>query len=175
MKKKKNLFLFHASLLAVCRDGLYETELTALMRREDDENTLPLALWVSLYSQIKVFLRIVVTKDNKLQLVHAETLQVVRQRYLPKNDDVIKVHSLLGAFFLSQSNVDAHRSTINEVPPLVNRRALSEVAHHLAAACRWGDLSGLLTDLIFVELRCKVGQVHELLRDYDRLLGNNNS
>lgn len=162
-------------LLSVCRNGLLESELAVLLRRRD-EDCLPQALWMSLFANLKTFLRVVTTADNKLQLIHHDTVVSVRQRYLQSVDDILHLHSILAGFFLSQANLEGHRigTSGNGSGPLINRRALSEVSYHLAAAGRWSELSSLLTDLVFVELRCRVGQVHELLLDYDHLLGNRN-
>ena len=52
----------------------------------------------------------------------------------------------------------------------VNVRALRDVVPHLVEAGREHEAVQLLEDLVFVELRCRAGQAHDLVDDMDRLL-----
>ena len=51
-------------------------------------------------------------------------------------------------------------------------RALRDVVYHLVEGGRVAEAAQLLLDPIFLELRCRAGQVHDLLGDLDRLLGS---
>ena len=52
----------------------------------------------------------------------------------------------------------------------VNVRALRDVVYHLLEAGRKSEATGLLEDLVFLELRCRAGQLQDLLGDLDRVL-----
>lgn len=54
----------------------------------------------------------------------------------------------------------------------VHVRALRDVVYHLVEGGRVAEAAQLLLDPIFLELRCRAGQVHDLLGDLDRLLGS---
>ena len=52
---------------------------------------------------------------------------------------------------------------------LVNVRALRDVVYHLLEAGGGNEALALVQDLIFVELRSRAGQLHDLLNDLDRV------
>ena len=50
---------------------------------------------------------------------------------------------------------------------LVDHHAMSEVCHHLTNGEKWDDLTRVLTDLTFVELKSQCEQAYGLLSDYN--------
>ena len=53
-------------------------------------------------------------------------------------------------------------------PSTMSRYALNHLAVHLIKTERWKDLTAILTDLKFIEAKCKASMLYNLIRDYDR-------
>lgn len=175
---------------------MLESELAGLLRRKG-ESVLPSAIWSSLYSALKVFLRVINTGDNmvclspfpaiykspypdlkrkkqfffffQLQLVHSDTVSAVKARYAPSYETVSDLHQSLARFFLKQLDMPRYKTHPEEVSTRANTRAVSEATYHLYHAGMWTELVDLLTDLQFVEVRCRCKMIHELLLDYTRI------
>ncbi|MEI7845034.1 MAG: DUF4062 domain-containing protein [Chloroflexota bacterium] len=161
-------------LLAHARSGLSASELSCLLLQalglEDNPSTQRAASdSVYLYMrQVRPFLSF---RDSRYDFFYESFKIAVRERYtsgflgeiLPKRT-AQAWHQLLGTFFLAQPLYLAQQ----EVLP--NLRKLMELPYHLAQAgdLEYENLISTLSDLDFIQTKCKAGKVYDLLEDLDR-------
>lgn len=158
--------------VAVSRAGLLEAELLDLLRGEEGDRAL--ARWSPLYRSLQFYLRPTgEEKDDRgagvIDYFHDQLRFAVWRRYLEADGPDAELstaarrsHRELAATFRSTAadpNWNADR-----------QRAMNEVVRHLVLAQAWEELQRILTDLGFLEARCRAGQTQELIADLDRAL-----
>jgi WD40 repeat protein len=167
--------------VAVSRAGLLEAEILDLLRR--DAADLPPARWTQLYRSLQFYLRPAgegkgdgqadpSEQGGVIDFFHDQLRFAVWRRYLgtagPDAEPTPLVHQGHRAL------ADYFRAVARPAPPSVWRsdrgRALNEIVRHLIQAREWAELAQTLTDLGFIEARCRSGMTLELLADFEAAL-----
>lgn len=151
------------SVLACSRGGLQEDELLAVLKREQDDTSLPRAVWGRLYHALKIFLRPpgegLEGSQGTIDFFHAQFKTAVEKRYLSPLK-LHAVHCSLAAYFMGKAD-PKHNGSFRGTP-----RGISELPYHLTMAQMWPQLYNLLTSLIYVEKKCGAAMSSDLLADY---------
>jgi hypothetical protein len=98
--------------------------------------------------------------EGEFTFFHQQFYVAITKRYLSIQHQVQKYHTMLADFFYERSD-PAHSGTWQRV------RAIHELAHHLINTEKWDELVIVLTDLAFVELKAGLGQIFDLIEDYN--------
>jgi len=159
---KKETIKLVLSLLVVSRGGLLETELLGILARSKAKETeLPRAAWAPIFAALQPFFHPMgPSGDDVLSFFHAQMEVAVRKRYLSVKNNELRTHKLLANHFHERL-----RSSDGD-----DRRAVSELPHHLVHAQMWAELESILCDLGFVQLKCRLGMAFDLLADYNEAL-----
>ncbi|KAH3757178.1 telomerase protein component 1 [Pelomyxa schiedti] len=146
------------SMLACSRGGLREDELLCTLKRNNDEEALPRAVWAPLRHALRVFVR--GDGEETLDFVHAQFKTAVEKKYL----NPVKLHGIhcaLAAYFMDKAD-PKHNGTYQGA----SLRGVSELAYHLTMAQMWPQLTNVLTSLHYIEKKCTMGLASDLLADY---------
>ncbi|HYG59050.1 MAG TPA: AAA family ATPase, partial [Symbiobacteriaceae bacterium] len=148
-------------LLAAARQGLAESELLGLLRR-DGEAQFPRARWTPLLHNLVFGLHRPGEYDTELlSFFHSQMREAILAKY---PEAVAGEHRHLAAYFRQQADPGGQGHWGSQYP-----RALAELPYHMLKA---GDGSGaqtLLTDLRFLEAKGRAGLVFSLTDDYQLL------
>ncbi|MDP2767729.1 MAG: DUF4062 domain-containing protein [Candidatus Methanoperedens sp.] len=156
----KELVKSTLSLLACARHGLLETEMLELLRREG-EGQLPRAIWARLYRSLQFYLRPPGERgEGALDFFHRQLAKAVRQMYL-KHEEEIAGHRRLAEYFKCKADPTGDAMWKGNYP-----RGLSEMQYHQCSAQMWPELERMLTDLRFIETKCRNGMTYDMVRDY---------
>jgi tetratricopeptide (TPR) repeat protein len=113
------------SLLECSRQGLLESDMLELLRREGEEQ-LPRAIWARLYRGLQFYLRSPgETGEGALDFFHRQLAKAVRKRYLANAEDEAEVHRRLADYFLNKADPRRDRSWTG-----ADAKALKELPHH---------------------------------------------
>lgn len=147
------------SFIAHSRAGMLEMEMIDVLETWAFK-TEPISNFARLYTAIRTF----VTSGGAglLQLFHQTLLSAVTSRFTPSSDRVVNTHAALARYFLHRADPQGNRSWSGNYP-----RGLQELCFHLAHSRQWPLLESVLTDLVFVEARCRSGIGYELVADYN--------
>eukprot|EP01116_Phalansterium_solitarium_P003945 TRINITY_DN1478_c0_g2_i3.p1 TRINITY_DN1478_c0_g2~~TRINITY_DN1478_c0_g2_i3.p1 ORF type:complete len:2362 (+),score=859.43 TRINITY_DN1478_c0_g2_i3:58-7143(+) len=149
------------SLLLLARGGLLESELRQLLRRPEDDDEMPLAVWTRLLVAASYLLSVPPAEQpGPIVLGHAEVAAAVRKRYLD-TEFAAQCHRQLARFFLDRADPTGNGQWTG-----TEGRAFSELPHHLWHGGELATLGAVLTSLIYVEAACRHGLGFELLADY---------
>jgi hypothetical protein len=136
------------SLMAVSRHGLTERELKALLREADARGDL-----LVLLRQLRPYL---LKRGELVDFYHNNLKQAVRQRYLPRDDAEREAHLKMARYF----------STAAKSQPEPEPRSLTELPHHLSASAQTEELAHVLTDIQYLDDRCRLCDIYGLVEDY---------
>ncbi len=156
--------------VAVSRSGMLESEILDLLA--GPEQPFPRARWSRFYHALEPHLRPVEerTGEGLLAFYHDQLRFAVYRRYLDMHspDD-----QPANAFREAHGELAGHfrRVAIEEDGEFPKwrwdqKRSLHELPHHQLNACMWEVLEKTLTDIAFVEAKCRTGMVYDLLSDY---------
>ncbi len=146
--------------IANSRHGLTVEELEYLFKSEfgsesirDIDDTIHMFI-----RQVRSFM---VRKGGRFDFFYESFKIAAKEKW---KDKKLYINSLLAACFrcLADAGNDG-RWTGN------NARALAELPYHLSLAGRSGELTSLMRDLTYLDARCFICDVYELLRDYELL------
>lgn len=147
------------SLIGVSRGGLLESEIRALISVTDKS-------WVSFLRSLSAFLK--PSGEGELTFFHQQFLAAVTKRYIPNPRAVAKYHVKLAEGFYDKGDPmkDGRWSGGNDV------RAIRELPYHLTKAEKWDQLTAVLTDLSFIELKVSHDLLYDLIEDYNVATGD---
>jgi len=134
------------SLLSISRDGLSEREITALIDDLDGKQDL-----FPVLRQLRPYL---FTRGSTIDFYHQALRLAAQRRYCGTAGQESSSHERLARYFQSRGTTP---------------RALAELPFHLTHCKAWVSLERLLTDLDFVEAKCRAGMADGLLEDYHRI------
>lgn len=133
------------SLLECSRQGLLESEMLELLRREGEEQ-LPRVIWARLYRGLQFYLRPPgETGEGALDFFHRQLAKAVRKRYLANAEDEAGIHRRLAEYFLREADPQRDRSWTGASP-----KALKELPYHTLRAELNGQLFELARDQKFL-------------------------
>ncbi|HLF83472.1 MAG TPA: DUF4062 domain-containing protein, partial [Blastocatellia bacterium] len=113
------------TLLECSRQGLLESDMLELLRREGEEQ-LPRAIWARLYRGLQFYLRSPgETGEGALDFFHRQLAKAVRKRYLANAEDEAEVHRRLADYFLNKADPRRDRSWTG-----ADAKALKELPYH---------------------------------------------
>ena len=123
---------------------------------------LPVVLWSRLYHDLEPYLSWRSADGTALMVFFHTRFNEVADRQFLRADTVRHArHDSLATHFRDLADPERNQSWKGDNP-----RPFLQVAFHLAGAQRLDELCQTLCDLRFVEARCRVGQVFELIADY---------
>lgn len=164
------------SYLAAARNGLAEDEMLAVLSADErvladfrerspfspHTDHLPPIVWSRLYFDLQPYLtERAADGASLLAFYHRQVGEMVHARYSAEEDDRLRAHAHLGAYFGTQS--DWTGGADHRAP---HYRRMSELAHQLLRARGFDELAGVLCDYSFTEAKCSAGMVYDLLRDH---------
>jgi NACHT domain- and WD repeat-containing protein len=167
------------SYLLSARYGLAEDEIIAVLSADAEVmsdyrarcplspsvDSLPPIIWSRLYFDLEPYLTEHATSGNLvLSFFHNIFREAVKNNYLGENRRK-KYHRLLSQYFLDQKNEFGPKEKI-----VYNTRKLSELPYQLLNAEQWTELTKTLSDLSFINAKCKAGMVYDLNTDYGKTL-----
>ena len=141
------------------RIGMASHELTDLLSRKLGAGAAATALRIA-----RGLRRYLQRRGAQLDFFHGQLRQAVIEQY-GLHAGEIGVHSDIASYFRNEADPDQDQSWNDERP-----RSHLELAFHLGGAQCFDDLVEVLCDLRFVEARCRLGQVFELIDDYQLAL-----
>ena len=142
------------SLLGASRHGLSQQELVELLSPGDPQGNV-----AALAQLLRPYL---MQRGELLDFYHGQFREAVATAYLPSESQRLAAHDQLATYFRRKSDPEGNQTWKGSNP-----RPFLEVTFHLVGAQRTDDYCQTLCDLRFVEARCRLGQVFELLRDCD--------
>jgi WD40 repeat protein len=155
--------------LAAARHGLADAELTAIaaealkLKEEEVSETLQIIL-----RQLRAYL---VRKNagsvSITDFFHMSFRRAAAARYLPTKEHRRAAHAMLARFFAGQPDDVASVSGV----PQPNARKAAELPYQYVGAENRGALEALLTNIRFVETKCRADLVVDLQYDYSIALG----
>ncbi|MGV8118251.1 MAG: DUF4062 domain-containing protein [Candidatus Xenobiia bacterium LiM19] len=134
------------SLIAISRYGLSEEELRDLIKDIDGRGEMFVVL-----RQLRTYLY---RRGEFLDFYHGNLEKAVHQRYLETSDNEQTLHGKLASYFHTRGNE--------------NIRTLSELPYHQTKGTMWIELESTLTDLNFIEAKCRARMTYDLVEDYHR-------
>lgn len=155
--------------LAAARNGLTEDELLDVLSRdarvlEDFQqrspkspvmSQLPFIMWSRLYADLEAYLTLRSGDGTSLlSFYHRQLGEQAAARFLLGKDKLAR-HGALADYFWT--------SAAGSWSP----RALSELAWQQTQGARWTDLERTLTNLDFLEAKCKAGATYDLVADFN--------
>ncbi|MBI3272396.1 MAG: DUF4062 domain-containing protein [Planctomycetes bacterium] len=158
--------------LAAARHGLAEDEFLHVLsldpevwgdfraraHHEPPEERLPVAVWSRLFLDLEPYLMERRGDGAALLTFHHRQLgEAAAEEFLPSAARRAR-HAHLARYFAAL--------------PVGDVRRLSELPYQQRHAGLWKELEATLTDLEFVEAKCRAGLAYDLVSDYDRALGS---
>lgn len=155
--------------LAASRNGLTEDELLDVLSRDRDVIAdfkqrspksptvagLPFINWSRLFADVEPYLaQRSGDGASLLSFYHRQLGEEAKLRFLSGKDKSAR-HEALAEYFAAQTAAGW------------GRRALSELAWQQIQSERWRDLEATLTNLDFLEAKCKAGGTYDLVADFD--------
>jgi len=150
------------------RDHEYKAELddaTRSTRHEMPPNAtrIPIALWSRLRFDLVPYLaERAATGANVLTFYHRQVAEWVLEHFGEAFDRAWQPHQRLAAYFQGLADPEKDRSWKGE-----SQRPFLQVCYHLVGGRQWDELCQVLCDLLFIQGKCSVGLVHDLMRDYN--------
>ena len=168
--------------MAASRFGLSEDELLDALSRDkevlDDfrertekvrgevelpEGRLPVVIWSRLFFDLEPYLSERQGEHGTLMaFYHRQLREAVEGKYLAGGDGRDR-HRALADYFQSKADPSADKSWD------ASSRGLRELPYHLAHSGNDVSLAAVLTDLRYLDERCRAGDVHGLIGDYGLL------
>lgn len=141
--------------VAVSRNGLFRQEIIDILEKKlpeyiDEDNILNI-IQTLLTQPPPCFYE----KEGLINLEQDNT-NVVNQYYLKNKFLLQQVHKELALYFFSLD--------------IKSERMITETPYHLGKARMWHELTDLLTDLNYIEAKCKAGMISILLEDYKQTM-----
>eukprot|EP00735_Rhodelphis_limneticus_P010099 TRINITY_DN2918_c0_g1::TRINITY_DN2918_c0_g1_i3::g.4348::m.4348 TRINITY_DN2918_c0_g1::TRINITY_DN2918_c0_g1_i3::g.4348 ORF type:complete len:2265 (+),score=833.61,sp/Q149M9/NWD1_HUMAN/29.79/4e-82,MBT/PF02820.13/1.8e-14,MBT/PF02820.13/30,MBT/PF02820.13/0.24,MBT/PF02820.13/5.3e-16,MBT/PF02820.13/1e-12,WD40/PF00400.27/5.9e-12,WD40/PF00400.27/18,WD40/PF00400.27/8.4,WD40/PF00400.27/5.5e-06,WD40/PF00400.27/4.3e-11,AAA_16/PF13191.1/4.8e-11,NACHT/PF05729.7/7.4e-10,EF-hand_6/PF13405.1/0.0003,EF-hand_5/PF13 len=122
---------------------------------------------------------------NVLAWYHRQFWETVEARYFSNQENETAAHNALaeyfsGTYYAGKLDPRSNEVKARHVPAMpytlkgklgednvvVNRRRMSERVYHLSKAQRWSEVVSELTSLDYVESKCAVGQLYDLINEY---------
>ena len=141
------------SLLGASRHGLSQQELVELLSPGDHQGNV-----AALAQLLRPYL---MQRGELLDFYHGQFREAASTAYLPSESQRLAAHGQLATYFYDKADPEKNKSWKGD-----SSRSLLEVVFHLVGAERVDDYCQILWDLRFVEARCRVSQVFELIADY---------
>ena len=141
------------SLLGASRHGLSQQELVELLSPGDPQGNV-----AALAQLLRPYL---MQRGELLDFYHGQFREAAATAYLPSESQRLAAHDQLATYFRDKADPERNQSWKGDSP-----RPFLEVVFHLVGAQRSDDYCQTLCDLRFVEARCRLGQVFELIADY---------
>ena len=141
--------------LAHGRVGMASHELADLLARKLGADTAATALLIE-----RGLRRYLLRRGGQLDFFHGQLRQAVMEQYGTQSFTT-KLHGDIVDYFRDLADPAKDQSWKGEVA-----RPFLHLVFHLVAARRFDELCETLCDLHFIEARCRVGQVFELIDDY---------
>ncbi len=149
------------ALIACGRQGMTAEELQALLAayapQHDDmipAYRLPDMTWARLYRTFSSYL---FERSGVIDFFHGQLKEAVKKRYLREEVDRNATHKIIADYFEKRWS-----------EPYT--RALDELPYQLFKASDLEGLKKVLFNFRFIEAKCEVGMIYELLHDYDEAL-----
>jgi telomerase protein component 1 len=149
------------SYIACGRYGMTAEELQTLLKghapkiaAEAEATKLPDMLWARLHRSFSSYL---FERSGVIDFFHGQLKEAVGKRYFCEETERHKVHKIIADYFETRWQ-----------EPYI--RALDELPHQLTKAEDWDGVERVLTDLMFIEAKCKARMTYELLIDYNYTL-----
>ena len=164
--------------IAVSRAGLLESEITDLLRRMN-EQVAP-RHWSQLYRSLEFYLKPAAEKEDLalIDFAHVQLRNAVYTRYFemasPQGEPTeacrARHHDLI-SYYHTQLNPVGKQPWSGDSP-----RGLAELPYHQLSGHFIEELEATLTDLQFLQAKCRAGRVYDLTGDYaaclNQLAGN---
>ncbi len=141
--------------LAHGRAGMASHELADLLARKLGADAAATALLIE-----RGLRRYLLRRGGQLDFFHGQLRQAVMEQY-GAQAETTTVHADIATYFRDQADPEKNQTWKGDSP-----RPFLEVVFHLVGAERSDDYCQTLCDLRFVEARCRVAQVFELIADY---------
>eukprot|EP01125_Pyxidicula_operculata_P019184 TRINITY_DN693_c0_g1_i1.p1 TRINITY_DN693_c0_g1~~TRINITY_DN693_c0_g1_i1.p1 ORF type:complete len:2289 (+),score=635.01 TRINITY_DN693_c0_g1_i1:128-6994(+) len=149
------------ALIYTSRYGMLSSELTHITNVTQSK-------WTQLFRGLAPFLK--PTGDaGENQFFHQQFAASVAKRYAPNARVIQKYHVKLADYFFKVADPEGRLNWTGGD----NKRAVRELPHHLFCAEK-SDVSNVLTDLSFIELKIAHGFIYDLLEDYNEVTKDGN-
>ena len=155
-------------LMGVSRYGLSQRELMQLLSPGDSKAEPAIAddELGNVAAMIQLLRPYLMRRGELLDFYHSQFRAAVDKAYLRTEAQRGEAHKTLAQYFRNHAN-PLEEGTWTENNP----RDVSELPHHLMNAEMWYELENTLTDLMFIEAKCKAGMPHDLVGDYLLAIG----
>ena len=148
------------TLLACARRGLSERELLDLIEGENVAIEVSAGDLFPILRQLRPYLQ---SRGALLDFFHRHLAKATLEEFFRTDDSAWLVsHERLGDYFLACAKGDDHTSEWETD----NVRGFAECVFHLVQAGQIWQAAEVLCDLRFVEARCRLKQVFDLIQDY---------
>ncbi len=165
---EKELVRSALSLLLCSRDGLLESELLELLRREGEEE-FPRILWIQLYRSLQFYLRPPgEAGKGMLNFFHEQMAWAVQQRYLEIPREEKAGHLRLAEYFQCKADPTNDKTWKGNYS-----HALRDLPYHLLEADQPEAYIQLLSSPGFLDRKVRTFSIHDLLLDDTMLLDSN--
>jgi len=151
----KQLVQDTCTLICTSRNGLLESELRSLLGVSDSQ-------WTGFLRSLSAFLK-PTGDEGEITFFHQQFYAAIAKRYLTNVRIIQKYHAKLADFFYERAD-PTHDGTWQRGN---DARAIRELVHHLINSEKFLELVVVLTDLAFVELKASLGQIFDLIEDYN--------
>lgn len=141
------------SLLGASRHGLSQQELVELLAPGDPQGNV-----AALAQLLRPYL---MQRGELLDFYHGQFREAVAAAYLPSESQRIAAHDQLATYFRDRADPERNQRWQGDSP-----RPFLELVIHLVGAQRTDQYCRTLCDLRFIEARCRLEQVYELIADY---------
>ena len=101
--------------------------------------------------------------DNCFHFFHRSLGDWLRNPDLSKN---YTINEQNGHYELSLLGMDTYEKGLNHLPDYM----LAHLPFHLCFAEKWDELAKILTDLRFIEKKCRLGMTYDLVRDFENAI-----
>lgn len=164
--------------LAAARNGLTEDELLDVLSRDEKitgdfhrrsprspaMQQLPVVVWSRLYFDLEPYLTERVADGTALlTFYHRQLGEVVTQEFLG-GEAKAERHKALADYFRAKGDPTRDSTWSGH-----EMRGLTELPHHLAGSRQYGELAALLSDIHYLDGRCRTGNIFALIQDYELL------
>jgi telomerase protein component 1 len=148
------------SLIACSRGGMLERELLEVL--ELHGVGLTREKWLRLYRALGSFLKPSGEGEElTLSLFHEQLNVAVAKRYLKKGKTLAQTHRRLADYFYNRADPARNAGWDGRS----DRRAFSELPYHLRNASMFDELSRVLSDLTFIEVKSSHNMTYDLVED----------
>ena len=141
------------SLLGASRHGLSQQELVELLSPGDPQGNV-----AALAQLLRPYL---MERGELLDFYHGQFREAAATSYLPSEFQRLAAHDQLATYFRDLADPEKNQRWKGENP-----RPFLQVVFHLVGAERSDEYCQTLCDLRYVEARCRLGQVFDLIADY---------